>query len=103
MVCLVLFFFFFYCFITCFPGFSGGTVSKESACNSGDLVSIPGWERSPGEGSGIPLQYSCLRNPIDRGAWQVTIHGIEKSQTRLNKPPALLSEDYITIQYLCVS
>ena len=47
---------------------------KESACNAGDAGSIPGLERSPGEGNGNPLQYSCLGNPMDRGAWQATIH-----------------------------
>ena len=52
-----------------FPGVSDG---KESACNSGDLVSIPGSGRSPGERNGNPLQYSCLGNPMDRGAWWTT-------------------------------
>ena len=51
-----------------------------SACNVGDLGSIPGSGRSPGEGNGNPLQYSCLENPMDRGAWWV--HGVAKSQTR---------------------
>ena len=49
--------------------FPGGSISKESACNAGDPGSIPGWGRSPGEGNGNPLQYSCLKNPMDRGAW----------------------------------
>ena len=49
--------------------FSGALDGKESACNAGDLVLIPGLERSPGEGNGIPLQYSCLENPMDRGSW----------------------------------
>ena len=49
---------------------------KESACNTGDLGSIPGLVRSPGEGKGNPLQYSCLENPMDRGAWQATVHGV---------------------------
>ena len=57
---------------------------KESACSAGDLGLIPGSGRSPGEGHGYPLQYSCLENPMDRGAWQATIHGIIKSQTRLS-------------------
>ena len=52
-----------------FPGVSD---SKESACNGGDLGSIPGSERSPREGNGNPLQYSCLKNPMDGGAWQAT-------------------------------
>ena len=51
------------------------SVSKESACNAGDLGSIPWLGRSPGEGNGNPLQYSCLKNPMDRGAWQATVHG----------------------------
>ena len=50
-------------------GFCGGSVGKESACNSGDMGSIPGLGRSPGEGNGNPLQYSCLENPMDGGAW----------------------------------
>ena len=49
----------------------------------GDTSSIPGWGRSPGEGNGNPLQYSCLENPMDRGAWWVTVHRITKSQTLL--------------------
>ena len=53
---------------------------KESVCNAGDPGFIPGWERSPGEGTGNPLQYSCPKNLMDRGAWQATIHGITKSQ-----------------------
>ena len=62
----------------CFPGGSDG---KESACNAGNLGLIPGSGRSPREGNGNPLQYSCLENPKDRGAWQATVHGVTKSQT----------------------
>ena len=58
-----------------------GSDSKESACNMGNLGLIPGWGRSSGEGNGNPLQYSCLENPMDRGAWWATVHGIIKSQT----------------------
>ena len=54
---------------------------KASAYNAGDPGSIPGLGRSPGEGNGNPLQYSCLENPMDRGAWQATVHGVAKSQT----------------------
>ena len=54
---------------------------KESACNAGDLGSIPGSGRSPGEGNGNPLQYSCLENSMDGGAWWATVHGVAKSQT----------------------
>ena len=64
--------------------FPGGSDSKASAYNVGDPVSIPGWGKSPGEGNGNPLQYSCLENPIDGGAWWATVHGVAKSQTRLN-------------------
>ena len=56
---------------------------KNPPANAGDLGSIPGWGRSRGEGNGSPLQYSCLRNPKDRGAWWATVHGVPKSQTRL--------------------
>ena len=57
---------------------------KASACNSGDPDSIPGSGTSPGEGNGYPLQYSCLENPMDRGAWQATVQGVIKSRTRLS-------------------
>ena len=65
-------------------GFPGGSEVKASACNAGDLDSIPGLGRSPGEGNGNPLQYSCLENPIDRGAWWATVHRVSMSQTRLS-------------------
>ena len=64
-----------------FPGFAGGSEDKASACNAGDPGLIPGWGRSPGGGHGNPLQYSCLENPMDRGAWRPTVHGVAKSQT----------------------
>ena len=64
--------------------FPGGSEGKASACNAGDLGSIPGPGRSPGEGNGNPLQYSCLENPMNREAWQTTVHGISKSWTRLS-------------------
>ena len=57
---------------------------KASACSVGDLGSIPGSGRSPGEGNGNPLQYSCLENSMGRGAWWAKIHGVTKSQTRLS-------------------
>ena len=69
------------CTCTVIPGGSDG---KESACNAGDLGLIPGSGRSPGERNGHPLQYSCLENPMDRGAWQATVHGVTKNQTRLS-------------------
>ena len=62
----------------------GGSEGKESACNGGDLGSIPELGRSLGEGNGNPLQYSCLENLMDRGAWQTTVHGVAKSQTWLS-------------------
>ena len=62
-------------------GFPGGSDGKESACNVGDLSSIPRSGRSPGEGNENPLQYSCLENPLDGGAWRATVHGVAKSQT----------------------
>ena len=60
-----------------------GSDDKESACNVGDLDSIPGLESYPGEENGNPLQYSCLENPVDIGAWQATVHNITKNQTQL--------------------
>ena len=66
------------------PGFPGGSDIKESACNAGHPGSIPGLGRSPGEGNGTPLQYSCLENPVDGGAWWAAVHGVPKSPTRLS-------------------
>ena len=65
-------------------GFPGGSNGKESACSAEDLGSIPWSGRSPGEGNGYPLQYSCLENAMDRGAWWATVNGVTKSQTRLS-------------------
>ena len=62
-------------------GFPGGSEVKASACNAGDLGSLPGLGRSTGEGNGNPLKYSCLENPMDGGAWWATVHGVAKSQT----------------------
>ena len=59
-------------------------ISKASACNAGDLGSIPGSGRSPGEGNGNSLQYSCLENPMDEGAWWARIHGVAKCRTKLS-------------------
>ena len=58
---------------------------KEIACSAGDPGSIPGSGRCPGEGNGNPLQYSCLENPTDRGAWRATVHGVTKSWPRLKR------------------
>ena len=60
-------------------GLPGGSDGKESACNAGDLGSIPVLETSPGEGNSYPLQYSCLENPMDRGVWQATVHRVAES------------------------
>ena len=66
-------------------GFPSSSDGKESACNSGDPGSIPGLGRSPGGGNGNPLQYSCLENCMDRGAWRTTVHGVAKSWARLKR------------------
>ena len=75
--------------LTNYWGFPSSSDGKVSACNAGNLGSIPGREgpcsgRSPGEGNGTPLQYSCLENSMDGGAWWATVHGVTKSWTRLN-------------------
>ena len=62
-------------------GFPGGSDGKESSCNAGDLSSIPGLGRSPREGNGYSLQYSCLENLMDRGAWQAAVHEVTESWT----------------------
>ena len=62
-------------------GLPGGSGGKESACNVGHLGLIPRLGRSPEVGNGYPLQYSCLENSMDRGAWQAIVHGVERSQT----------------------
>ena len=68
--------FYFKAFYQAFPG---GSDSKETACNVGDLGSIPGLGRSPGEGNGKPVQYFCLENSMDRGAWWAIVHEAAKS------------------------
>ena len=65
-------------------GFPDGSVVKNLPAKAGDKGSIPGSGRSPGGRHGNPLQYSCLENPMDRGAWRATVHGVAKSWTRLN-------------------
>ena len=67
-----------------FMDFPGGSAGKEFSHDVGDLGSTPGLGRSPGEGNGNPLQYSSLENPMDRGAWWVTVHGVAKSCTQLS-------------------
>ena len=63
-----------------FLGFSGGSVIKNLPAKAGDVCLIPGLGKSPGGGNGNPLQFSCLGNPMNRGAWQATVHGVSKSQ-----------------------
>ena len=65
--------------MNCVLGFPGGSDGKESSCNAGDLGSIPGLGRSPGEANSYPLQYSGLENSMDRGAWQATVHGLQRA------------------------
>ena len=74
--------------------FPGGSDSKVSAYNVGDLGSIPGSERSSGEGNGNPLEYSCLENPMNGGAWYTTVHGVAKCRTRLSDFTFFLSANY---------
>ena len=86
--------------IHCFPGSSD---SKASAYNAGDLGSIPGLGRSPGEGNGNPLQYSCLENPMDGGAWWATlVHGVTKSRTRLRDFTSLHSIPLYSCMHLYI-
>ena len=63
-------------------GFPGGSAIKNPPANAGDSGLIPGMGRSPGEGNGKPLQYPCLANPVDRGAWLATAHGVTKESDR---------------------
>ena len=74
----------FRCMLACLKGFPGGSEVKTSVSNAGDPGSIPESGRSPGEGNGNPLQYSYLENPINRGTWQGTVHGITEGQTGLS-------------------
>ena len=78
--------------------FPGSSVGKKSTCNAGDPSSIPGSGRSTGEEISYPLQYSCLGNPMDRGAWQARIHGITKSQIQLSNYTAMTTISTI-LQY----
>ena len=72
----------------CSAGFPGSSTGKESACSAGDPTSIPGLGRSPGEGNGNPLQYSCQENPLDREAWWATVPGVTRVRHDLaTKPP----------------
>ena len=81
------------------PGFPAGSVEKESTCNAGDMGSIPGLGRYPGEGNGNPLQYSCLENPVDRGAWWAVVHRVTQSRTRLKRLSSSSSSSSSWTQY----
>ena len=74
-------------------GFPDSSVGKESSCNAGDLGMIPGLGRSSGEGNGNLLQYSCLENPMDRGAWWATVHGAARVGHDLVTKPQRGSSD----------
>ena len=77
--------------------FAGGSDGKASAYSVGDLGSIPGLGRSPGEGSGNPLQCSGLENPMGGGAWSATVHGIAKSQTQLSNFTFTLPQNFLSL------
>ena len=81
----------------------GGSDDKESACNVGDLGSIPGSGRFPGGGHGNPLQYSCLGNPTDRGACQPTVHRVAKSRTQPSDLPFTLMWTIFSLCWVCHS
>ena len=81
-------------------GFPGGSDSKVFVCNAGDLGLIPGQGRSPREGNGNSLQYSCLENSMDAGTWQATDHRIAKSRTQLSNFTGLLAKDYEKLEPL---
>ena len=84
-------------------GFPYSSVGKESACNAGDLGSIPGSGRSPGEGNGNPLQYSCLENLMDRGAWRATVHGVTRVGHDLaTKLPTILGPSLVAQRVKCL-
>ena len=82
-----------------FSVFLHGSVSKESDCSAEDLGSIPGSGRSAGEGSGNPLHYSCLVNPMDRGAWRTTVHEVARvGHDWVTKPPPPVSSIHTAIK-----
>ena len=83
-------------------GYPGGSDSKESACNAGHPSLIPGLGRSPREGNGNSLQFSCLENSIDRGAWWTTVHAVSKSDM-IERLTLSLSDtcNYLLLHHLC--
>ena len=80
-------------------GFPDSSVGKESTCNAGDPGSIPGLGRSAREGIGYPFQYSCLENPMDRGAWWATVHGSQSDTTSLSLS-AIMGFPHISLKNL---
>ena len=85
-----------------YMAFLGGSDGKASAYNAGDLGSIPGSGRSPGEGNGNPLQYSCLENPMDGGDWLAAVHGVTKSRTQLSDFTVTITMCYIYVMHYIV-
>ena len=83
-------------------GLPGGSDSRESAYNAEDLGSIPGLGRSPGEGTGSPLQHSCLKNPMDRGAWWATVRGVANSLTRLSNLGIRQTQNQLSSLSFCI-
>ena len=82
---------------------SHSLVGEESTCNAGDPSLIPGSRRSPGEGNGNPLQYSCLENPMDRGAWWATVHGVTRVGHDLEtKSPSFSKRTYYFHPFLLI-
>ena len=81
-------------------GFPDSSTGKESACNARDPCLIPGSGRSPGEGNGNPLQYSCLKNSTDRGVWQATVHGVAKESDMTERLTVSLSFSILTREVL---
>ena len=82
----------FTCVLICLNGFSGSSVVKNPPAIVGDADSIPGSGRSPGEGNGNPLHYSCLGNPMNRGALRATVHGVTKSWTQLGDSTTTMAQ-----------
>ena len=80
--------------------FPGGSVGKEFTCNAGQPGLISGLGRFPGEGNGNPLQYSCLGNPMDRGVWQATVHGVIRIRHNLVPRPPPLPNIYLIMAHI---
>ena len=96
-IVLYLNFFFFSLYYIFWMEFPGGSMVKNPPANAGDVGSIPGTGRSPGGGNGNPLQYSCLENPMDRGACQATVHGVTKSWIQLSDFTFIFMLNYLII------